>query len=241
MCPHDDAQMNASPDVAADRLVEQRMQMVQRQIASRGLSDKRVLQAMREVPREEFVLDSMRKSAYDDGALPIGQGQTISQPFTVAFMCEALRVQPDDTILEVGTGSGYGAAVLSRLARIVHTVERIPELAQQARERLERLGFHNVTVHLADGSLGVADAAPFDGIVVTAGAERLPQAYLDQLAEGGRIVIPLGRTPNNQSMFRFTRQDGEVTVDDLGGFAFVPLIGAAGWQPSDLDDDHQTR
>jgi protein-L-isoaspartate(D-aspartate) O-methyltransferase len=241
MCPHDDAQMNASPDVAADRLVEQRMQMVQRQIASRGLSDKRVLQAMREVPREEFVLDSMRKCAYDDGALPIGQGQTISQPFTVAFMCEALRVQPDDTILEVGTGSGYGAAVLSRLARIVHTVERIPELAQQARERLERLGFHNVTVHLADGSLGVADAAPFDGIVVTAGAERLPQAYLDQLAEGGRIVIPLGRTPNNQSMFRFTRQDGEVTVDDLGGFAFVPLIGAAGWQPSDLDDDHQTR
>lgn len=238
MTSDDDAQMNAAPDAdpAAARFAEQRGHMVERQLAARGISDARVLQAMREVPREEFVPKSLRNFAYDDGALPIGDGQTISQPFTVAFMCEALRVQPGDAVLEVGTGSGYGAAVLSRIARTVHTVERIPELAHEARKRLQRLGYDNVTVHVANGSLGLTESSPFEGIVVTAGAQRLPQAYLDQLAEGGRIVIPLGRTPQSQSMFRFTRQDGELTVDDLGGFAFVPLIGAEGWQPSDLDD-----
>jgi protein-L-isoaspartate(D-aspartate) O-methyltransferase len=225
---------DSDPESAALRSAEQRSRMVKRQLASRGISDERVLEAMREVPREEFVPQSLRNVAYDDGALPIGRGQTISQPFTVAFMCEALRVQPADALLEVGTGSGYGAAVLSRIARTVHTVERIPELAAEARQRLQRLGYHNVTVHLADGSLGVPEAAPFDGIIVTAGAERLPQAYLDQLAEGGRIVIPLGRTPHNQSMFRFTRRDSELAVDNLGGFLFVPLIGEEGWQPSDL-------
>lgn len=213
------------------------MQMVERQLVARGISDERVLQAMREVPREEFVPESQRNFAYDDGALPIGQGQTISQPFTVAFMCEALRLEPADSVLEVGTGSGYGAAVLSRIARSVQTVERIPELAQQARERLERMGYANVAVHLANGSLGMKEAALFDAIGVTAGAERLPQAYLDQLAEGGRIVIPLGRTPHNQSMYRFTRHDGELVVDNLGGFMFVPLIGEEGWQPSDLEGD----
>jgi protein-L-isoaspartate(D-aspartate) O-methyltransferase len=238
----DSAARAPSPDAdaesaaAAARFAEQRVRMVERQLAARGIRDGRVLSAMGEVPREEFVPQSLRSSAYDDGALPIGQGQTISQPFTVAFMCEALHVQPDDTILEVGTGSGYGAAVLSRIARMVHTVERIPELADGARQRLQRLGYHNVTVHLANGSLGVPQAAPFDGIIVTAGAERLPQAYLEQLAEGGRILIPLGRTPHSQSMFRFTRRDGELAVDNLGGFLFVPLIGEEGWQPSDLSD-----
>lgn len=227
------------PDPNAARFAEQRRRMVQQQLAARGIGDERVLQAMQDIPREEFIPESMQKFAYDDGALPIGHGQTISQPFTVAFMCEALGLRPGDTVLEVGTGSGYGAAVLSRLARTVHTVERIPELAEQARKRLERLGYRNVTVHLANGSLGVAGAAPFDAIVVTAGAEKLPQAYLDQLAPGGRIVIPLGRTPHSQSMFRFTKTDNELAVDNLGGFMFVPLIGAEGWQPTDLIDEQE--
>jgi protein-L-isoaspartate(D-aspartate) O-methyltransferase len=228
---------SAGSDPDADRFAARRLHMVERQLVARGIRDERVLQAMRQVPREEFVPASMRTSAYDDGALSIGQGQTISQPYTVAFMCEALRVVPTDRVLEVGTGCGYGAAVLSRLARAVYSIERIPELAEQARDRLQRLGFDNVTVQTADGSLGWKAAAPFDAIVVTAGAEKLPAAYVEQLAEGGRIVIPLGDTPRSQSMHRYTKRDGELTVEVLGGFLFVPLIGEQGWQPSDLDDD----
>lgn len=221
-------------DAEAARFAELRLRMVEQQLVSRGITDERVLQAMREVPRHEFVPPSMRESAYDDGALPIGWGQTISQPYTVAFMCQALRVTPSDTILEVGTGSGFGAAILSRLARSVYTVERIPELARQARERLHRFGYHNVSVELADGSVGLKAAAPFDGIVVTAGAEQLPAAYLEQLAERGRIVVPLGDTPRNQSMYRYTRLDGELKVENLGAFLFVPLIGEQGWQQADI-------
>jgi protein-L-isoaspartate(D-aspartate) O-methyltransferase len=212
----------------------QRERMVETQLVPRGLTNARVLQAMRDVPRECFVPESLISSCYDDGALQIGHGQTISQPFTVAFMCAALDPQPTDLILEIGTGSAYGAAVLSRLGRHVHTIERIPELAEQAEQRLQQLGYDNVTVHCADGTLGLPEVAPFDGIVVTAGAERLPQSYIDQLADQGRIVIPLGRTPHSQSMFRFTRHGGELAVDNLGGFAFVPLIGEYGWHEPDL-------
>lgn len=207
--------------------------MVQNQLRSRDISDERVLQAMMYVPREEFVPEAVRHHAYDDRPLPIGHEQTISQPYTVAFQCAALRLQGDERVLEVGTGSGYGAAVLSRLAKEVYTVERIPELAARARATLGRLGFDNVHVELANGTLGLPKHAPFDGIVVTAGGTSLPQPFLDQLSPGGRIVIPLGEGPAGQSMYRFTKFPDALQVDDLGGFCFVPLIGRYGWESSE--------
>ncbi len=208
---------------------DDRQRMIHSQLALRGIYDQRVLEAMRDVPREEFVLDDCRGAAYADGALPIDCGQTISQPFTVALMCEAARLAPGDTVLEIGTGSGYGAAVLSLLAREVHTVERIPQLAHQAAQRLQRLGYLNVVVHLADGTLGWPPGSPYDAIVVTAAAANLPMPYRDQLREGGRIVIPLGGSMQSQTMHRFTLRAGTLHQEQLGGFAFVPLIGEYGW------------
>ncbi|MCA9032176.1 MAG: protein-L-isoaspartate(D-aspartate) O-methyltransferase [Planctomycetaceae bacterium] len=207
----------------------QREAMVADQLAARGLTDQRVLSAMNVIPREHFIPAQLREHAYLDGALPIGDGQTISQPYTVAFMCEALHTTPTDRILEIGTGSGYGAAVLSQLAKEVHTIERIPELADAAAEKLRQLGINNVFVHIGDGTLGLPEAGPFDGIIVTAGGEQLPRCYVQQLKDGGRIVIPLGETMRQQSMCRFTRQRDNLYREDLGSFAFVPLIGAEGW------------
>lgn len=203
--------------------------MVDAQLERRGIQDPRVLAAMSRVPREAFVLERWRDAAYADGALPIECGQTISQPFTVAFMCEAARLADTEKVLEIGTGSGYGAAVLSLLCREVHTVERIASLGERAARKLSELGFANVHVHIADGTLGWPPDAPYDAIVVTAGASALPTPYLDQLAEGGRIVIPLGDTPHGQTMYRFTLGAGELYTQNLGSFAFVPLIGEHGW------------
>lgn len=212
--------------------------MVETQLRSRHIHDGRVLGAMSTVPREEFVPAESRHSAYDDRPLPIGHGQTISQPYTVAYMCQALGLAGSERVLEIGTGSGYGAAVLSRLAEEVYTVERIPSLAEAARERLERLGFSNVSVHVANGTLGLPREAPFDGIVVTAAATGIPSEYLEQLADGGRLVIPLGESLIGQTLYRFTRNSGRLLVTDLGGFAFVPLIGKCGQAESEslLDD-----
>jgi protein-L-isoaspartate(D-aspartate) O-methyltransferase len=207
--------------------------MVETQLRSRGILDERVLEAMREVPRHQFVPVDARDAAYADGPLGIGHGQTISQPFTVAFMVEALLLTGDEKILEVGTGSGYAAAVLSRLCREVHTIERIEPLAAAARERLARLGYDNVRVHVGDGTLGLPEEAPFDGIVVTAGADQLPPQYAEQLADGGRIVIPIGATRHGQIMCRFTREGAHFPCEKLGGFAFVPLIGRYGWDEED--------
>ena len=208
---------------------ELRQQMIAEQIGSRGIHDPRVLEAMSRVPREEFVPAGLRENAYDDCALPIGLGQTISQPFTVAFMCQADRLQGHETVLEIGTGSGYGAAVLAELAQRVFTMERIAPLAEQARHRLHRLGYDRVTVCTANGTLGLPEESPFDAIIVTAGAEALPQAYVDQLAEGGRLLIPLGSRGACQTMYRMTKQAGHLVVDDLGPFSFVPLIRGQGW------------
>lgn len=207
--------------------------MVWRQLLKRGIHDHRVLEAMGSVPRQEFVPNALREVAYEDGPLPIGHGQTISQPFTVAFMCQAVGLRGDETVLEIGTGSGYGAAVLSRLARFVYSVECVPELAEAARERLVRLGFKNVAVREADGSLGLADEAPFDAIVVTAAAEWLPPTYPSQLEEGGRLVIPLGSLARGQTLRLFTRRSKGVDVENLGRFDFVPLVGQYGGLGSD--------
>lgn len=222
-------------DAAATDFAELRRWMVDEQLREHGISDERVLDAMRCVPREEFVPDELRGAAYEDGPLPIGFGQTISQPFTVAFMCQALQLKGTEKVLEIGAGSGYGAAVLSHLASSVFTVERVPGLVKSARARLDRTGYQNVKVVAADGTLGLPDEAPFDAIVVTAGAETLPDAYVRQLRAGGRIVIPLGRSRHSQTMYRFTRLDGQLRVEDLGGFAFVPLIGKFGWHERDFE------
>ena len=222
-------------DVAAeqppqtDDFASARHQMVERQLRGRGITDKRVLNAMLSVPRHEFVAENMRDYAYDDCPLPIGFDQTVSQPFTVAFQCMALQLTGGERVLEIGTGSGYAAAVLSRLAKEVFTVERIPGLAAKAKEALNHLGYSNAHVFTANGTLGLPDYAPFDGIVVTAGGTSLPKPFLEQLAMGGRIVMPIGGSLYAQSMYCFTKLLDELKVENLGGFAFVPLIGRYGW------------
>ena len=214
---------------ATDQFAKFRQRMVSDQLRARGIRDPRVLAAMLAVPREAFAPDASQGEVYADSPQPIGAGQTISQPFTVAYMAEAAELRGAEKIFEVGTGSGYGAAVLSHLGAEVHTIERLPALAERATETLERLGYSRVHVHIGDGSLGLAEQAPFDAIVVTAGAGSLPPAYSEQLAEGGRIVIPIGRTERSQQLYRFRRNGNELSMSDLGAFAFVPLIGDAGW------------
>jgi protein-L-isoaspartate(D-aspartate) O-methyltransferase len=201
-----------------------RHNMVVQQLERRGIADPRVLEAMEWVPREEFVPPPLLDLAYEDRALPIGLEQTISQPYTVAFMCQEARLTADDKVLEVGTGSGYGAALLSLLAREVHTVERIEELFVAARDRLAKLGYRNVRVYLDDGTLGLPPEAPFDAIIVTAGAETLPEAFQQQLTDGGRLIIPVG-PPSQQQMIRLTRRGDDWQRDNLGSFGFVPLVG----------------
>ena len=209
---------------------EQRRRMVREQLEARGVRDPRVLAAMREVPREQFVPAVERGSAYSDSPLPIGEGQTISQPLVVAWMAAALELGPADRVLEIGTGSGYAAAVLSRLAAEVYTVERFAALAVSAREHLRDCGAANVQVLCADGSLGLPEHAPFDGIIVAAAAPSIPAPLLLQLARGGRLVIPIGEAPRRQSLIKATRRaDGQIQTVDLGPVRFVPLIGAAGF------------
>jgi len=204
-----------------------RHNMVVEQLERRGIRDPRVLEAMEWVPRHEFVPLELIDLAYEDRALPIGLEQTISQPYTVAFMCQEARIHPSEKVLEIGTGSGYGAAVLSLMAAEVHTIERLDQLFIDAGERLQRLGYENVTVYLDDGTLGLPAEAPFDAIIVTAGAEVMPDAYPQQLAEGGRLIIPVGPL-SHQQMVRLTRNGNEFHRDYLGAFGFVPLIGDAG-------------
>ncbi|HEV7506005.1 MAG TPA: protein-L-isoaspartate(D-aspartate) O-methyltransferase [Thermoanaerobaculia bacterium] len=207
-----------------------RNQMVDRQIAGRGVRDRRVLEAMRTVPREAFVPERFAKFAYDDSPLPIAEEQTISQPYVVGLMAEALEIRPADKVLEIGAGSGYAAAVLSRLGRYVYAVERHESLAREARERLARLGYENVHVLHGDGTLGWPEHAPYDAIVVAAGGPEVPPALLDQLAEGGRLVIPIGPDPRTQELVRVRRRaEGGNVRENLGSVRFVPLIGAQGW------------
>lgn len=210
---------------------EQRARMVRDHIAARGIGSPHVLNAMRVVPREAFVPEELREFAYDDAPLPIAADQTISQPFIVAQMIEAARIIPGDRVLEIGAGSGYAAAVISRIAAEVFTVERHGQLARSAGDRLAELGYDNVSVVEADGTLGWAEHAPYDAIIVSAGGPAVPKALLEQLAVGGRLVIPVGSRTRTQRLLRVTRQSNDEYVeDDLGGVVFVPLIGAQGWE-----------
>jgi protein-L-isoaspartate(D-aspartate) O-methyltransferase len=210
--------------------------MVEAQIAARDVRNARVLEAMRRVPRDAFVPEELAEFAYEDGPLPIGAGQTISQPYIVALMAELADPGPEDKVLEVGTGSGYAAAVMSRLAARVYTMERNPELAEAARQRLERLRYHNVEVRCGDGTLGWPEAAPFDAIVVAAGGPEVPQALREQLEVGGRLVIPVASNGANQKLLVLRRSAAKkFEEEDYGGVAFVPLVGEQGWREGARD------
>ncbi len=203
-----------------------RARMVARHLAARGVRDARVLRAFGEVPRHAFVRPELAASAYDDRALPLDHGQTISQPYVVALMLEALGLEPADRALEVGTGSGYAAALLARLCAEVYTIERLAALADDARERLARLGFANVHVRSGDGTLGWPEAAPFDAILVSAGGPRVPPPLLAQLRDGGRLVMPVGGEHGEQELVRIVRTDAErFDRQELGAVLFVPLVG----------------
>ncbi|SKA20344.1 protein-L-isoaspartate(D-aspartate) O-methyltransferase [Enhydrobacter aerosaccus] len=204
--------------------------MVQRQIARRGIGDGRVLAAMRKVERADFLPDAMREFAYEDTALPIEEGQTVSQPYIVARMAEAAELGTGDRVLEVGAGSGYAAAVLAELAAQVYAIERHPALAELARSRLSALGYANVEVRVGDGTLGWPEAAPFNAIVASAGGPRVPEPLRRQLAVGGRLVMPVGASPNRQRLMRVTRTGSDTYEEEaLEDVRFVPLIGAEGW------------
>lgn len=207
----------------------QRAEMVEKQLRRRGIEDNCVLGAMLAVPRHEFVAEELRGRAYEDVPLPIGSGQTISQPYIVAAMTAALRLQPTDRALEVGAGCGYQAAVLALLAREVFTIERRAELAFAASEKLERLGYLNVHAHCGDGTLGLPEFAPFDAILVAAAAPAAPQPLLAQLAQGGRMIIPVGDA-DNQELQLIEKRGGKLSTKTMEGCRFVPLVGYHAWQ-----------
>jgi protein-L-isoaspartate(D-aspartate) O-methyltransferase len=207
-----------------------RRRMVDTQLVARGIRAPAVLRAMASVPRERFVPDLDAPDAYEDSAMPIGHAQTISQPYVVALMLEALSPESVDRVLEIGTGSGYGTAVLAEVVAEVYTVERLGTLAEAARTRLAELGYRNVHVLEGDGTLGWPEHAPYDGIVVTAGGPDVPAPLLPQLKIGAHLVVPVGATPRSQDLVRITRRaSDEYARESLGAVAFVPLIGNAGW------------
>jgi protein-L-isoaspartate(D-aspartate) O-methyltransferase len=206
--------------------------MVERQLRRRGIDDERVLAAMAEVPREHFVPDEIRSSAYNDSALPIGHDQTISQPWVVAAICQALRLAGGEAVLEIGTGSGYSAAILGRLGGRVVSIERVPELGETARGKLEELGIENVEVVVGDGSRGHPEEAPYDAIAVHAATPEAPHSLLAELATDGRLVVPIA-TGSADLLIAFIREDGSLRQETIGPCRFVPLIGAEGFNPPD--------
>jgi protein-L-isoaspartate(D-aspartate) O-methyltransferase len=209
----------------------EREAMVDRQLKRRGITDKAILDAFLEVPREAFVSPEYAHLAYGDHPLPIEAGQTISQPYIVGLMIEAARVEQGDTVLEVGAGSGYAAAVISRIAGKVIGIERQHDLVEIARERLERLGYDNVTIVEGDGTRGCPDEAPFDAILAAASGSHVPPPWIEQLADGGSIVMPVGSPGWVQELVKVTKgPDGKLIEENLGGVRFVPLIGEEGWK-----------
>ena len=212
-----------------DEMTSRRHRMVDEQIEARGIRDARVLQAMRDVPRHEFVPEAQRRGAYEDRPASIGEGQTISQPYMVAVMTEALQTKPTDRVLEVGSGSGYQAAVLAELAQMVLSIERLPALAASARAALWRAQAFNAVVLVGDGSAGVPALQPYDGILVAAGAPSVPAPLLAQLADGGRLVAPIG-SATHQALVVVRREGEKFLEETREGCVFVPLIGQYGWE-----------
>jgi protein-L-isoaspartate(D-aspartate) O-methyltransferase len=212
---------------------KRRKDFVYRQIESRGVRDPLVLKAMRTVARELFVPEEFREEAYEDTPLPIGSGQTISQPYIVAFMIEALKLRGGEKVLEIGAGSGYAAAVLAEIAGEVFAIERVQSLAEQATRNLAAARYGNIHVRHADGTQGWSEEAPFNGILVSAGGPDVPQSLMKQLAVGGRMVIPIGDLPTSQELIRVTRISEKVfDQENIGDVSFVPLIGKEGWEGS---------
>jgi protein-L-isoaspartate(D-aspartate) O-methyltransferase len=207
----------------------QRCEMIEKQLRCRGVNDTRVLMAMSAVPREEFVPRQFRQKAYEDAPLPIGEGQTISQPYMVAAMTAALRLKGGERVLEIGAGCGYQAAILSHLAESVFTIECRSELAASAAERLGRLGYANVHVHCGDGTLGLPEFAPFDAVLVAAAAPQVPEPLRAQLAESGRLIVPVGG-PEDQELQLIEREGNTFCKTVLDGCRFVPLVGCHGWK-----------
>jgi len=214
---------------AKNDLVKVRMRMVDEQIIARGIRDPRVMTAMRKVPRHVFVEEALQNQAYSDHPLPIGEKQTISQPFMVALMTEAMQLKGMEKVLEIGAGSGYQTAILAEIAFKVFSIERIRSLTIQARKLLYDLGYLNVEIKFSDGTLGWVDESPFDAIIVTAGSPGIPQPLVDQLAIGGRLVIPVGDAAD-QELVRITKTEEGTKREDLGGCRFVKLIGQHGWE-----------
>ncbi len=206
-----------------------RQRMVENQIKARGIKDERVLKAMLKVPRHLFVEEALRDQAYGDFPLPIGEGQTISQPYIVALMTEALELKGNERVLEIGTGSGYQTAILAELALWVYTIEKYPKILERAKKILTKLGYKNITFRLGDGSLGWPEAAPFDAIIVTAAAPKIPQPFIDQLAEGGRIVIPVG-DEFSQVLMKGIKKGGILHTQTIEAVRFVKLVGAYGFK-----------
>ena len=208
-----------------------RLSMVATQLRRRGLQDERVLSAMEKVPRHLFIPEQLRRLAYDDEALPVGNAQTISQPFIVGYMLEQLDIAAEHRVLEIGTGTGYQAAILAELAREVFTIERLLDLYEIARSTLSELGYTNIDVIFGDGTTGLPDRAPFDRIIVAAAAPQMPPALFEQLAEGGRMVLPVG-APDMQHLFLIRKQNGSPVTTQLEDVRFVPLVGSQGFQPA---------
>ncbi|MCJ2163649.1 MULTISPECIES: protein-L-isoaspartate(D-aspartate) O-methyltransferase [unclassified Pseudodesulfovibrio] len=209
--------------------VRLRERMVREQIQGRGVTDKRVLEAMLSLPRHLFVEEALAYKAYSDSPLPIGEGQTISQPYIVALMSELLQIEPGMKVLEIGTGSGYQAAVLAHMGADVYTVERIKKLFYSARKRFMDMRMFSVKLKLDDGTMGWLDEAPFDRIIVTAGGPEIPEPLVDQLAHAGRMLIPLGESKRNQTLVLIEKQNGEITRTNKGSVSFVDLVGNHGW------------
>jgi protein-L-isoaspartate(D-aspartate) O-methyltransferase len=217
--------LDNEPSTDNDRTKAQRLRMVEDQLVSRRIRDKRVLDAMRKIPRHLFVDESLRNRAYGDHPIPIGEGQTISQPYVVAWMTEALNLKTNDRVLEIGTGSGYQAAVLAEIVKEVYTIEIRERLKKNAARLLNELGYKNVETRYADGYFGWEQYAPFDAIIITASANHIPPPLIKQLKEGGRLIIPLGSTLYFQTLTLATKKGGELEVEQMGGVAFVPMIG----------------